>query len=110
MDIAWQAELGTPHVRQTESQARPHARPVKVENPSPSPDPSGGGAHRDQVTFSSHEARVDRFVVPVLFSRHAMVEKKIDTMVNDAMSAVLHEPVQLPEGEGVQPRMVWVPS
>ncbi|MBF0614217.1 MAG: hypothetical protein G8237_04965 [Magnetococcales bacterium] len=106
MDISWPTESGVEPVRA----AKGRSRPVRQEEQATPTTERGGNSRRDRVSLSGAAAPGERFVVPVLFSHHALVEKKIDAMVDDAMSAMLHQPVDLPEDNGVQPRMVWVAS
>lgn len=56
----------------------------------------------DRVTLSDPGVTSGALVVPVLFSPHVLVERHIQGMVNEAMSAVLHEATQLPEPDEIR--------
>ncbi|MEO5345870.1 MAG: hypothetical protein H7834_05770 [Magnetococcus sp. YQC-9] len=99
MKISMTAE---PSVQQTRQHADPPARQPEI----PFEVPDRPYPVLDRVTLSDPGVTRGRLVVPVLFTPHHMVERRIQGMVNDAMGAVLHQSVDLPESSRIRQEVV----
>lgn len=98
MEITWPTDYPLHPTRIAETKLRQQAEEIHFE----APDRPRMFQKSDRVTLSDPGVTSGALVVPVLFSPHALVERRIQGMVNEAMSAVLHEPMQLPEAGGIR--------
>ncbi|MBF0417559.1 MAG: hypothetical protein HQL86_04850 [Magnetococcales bacterium] len=102
MEIAWPTDYALHPTQIAENKQRQQAEEVHFE----APDRPRLVQKSDRVTLSDPGVTRGRLVVPVLFSPHALVEQRIQGMVNGAMSAVLHESLDLPNPGGIRQEVV----